>query len=138
MGLVPDIQEQASRDNARAVLKQYRRYSRIVGRPLVDIKSPSLDGMPRTASFENRTEARLVEGFNARDELTEIQRAMGWLSFQEYWVLYYSYCTPEPLLTNEIASRVGLASDDSVDYIKRKALMTFAESYRHGAALKFT
>lgn len=137
MALVPEIDEQVSRNNARDQLKQYRRISRMAGKPLVDIKSPSMDGMPKASAYDNGVEASLVNKFNARIELAEMERAMACLSYQQYWVLFYSYCTPEPLEINEVASRVGLANEDAVDYVKRGALMLFAEAFHHGRLLKF-
>ncbi|MFD1430612.1 MULTISPECIES: ArpU family phage packaging/lysis transcriptional regulator [Lacticaseibacillus] len=137
MALVPDVDEQASRDNARKVLKEYRRYARMVGEPLVDIKSPSIDGMPRTQSFENSVEAKLTDRFNADLEYAAMRNALASMPFQFYWVLYYSFCTPAPMTAEEIAARVGLANKDAVDYVKRQALMWFAEAFKHGQCLKF-
>lgn len=138
MALIPEIDEQTSRDNARAVLKQYRRYSRMAGRALTDIQSPTIDDMPKATHYENRQEVALTETFNAQIEFEACQQALARLPFVSYWTLYYSYCTPYQLSGNEIAERIGVANDDAVDYLKRRALIEFAEAYKGGVLLKFT
>ncbi|WP_179395042.1 ArpU family phage packaging/lysis transcriptional regulator [Lacticaseibacillus absianus] len=138
MGLVPDIDEQASRDKARDVLRDFRRVARMAGRPLVDIKSPTVSDMPKATPFGNQTESKLTETFDARQSIDTIIRAMALLPAQSYWVLYYSYCTPEELSQYEIQVRMNTTSDNVVDYLKRKALLEFAEAYPGQKLLVFT
>ncbi|WP_262315383.1 ArpU family phage packaging/lysis transcriptional regulator [Lacticaseibacillus parakribbianus] len=129
MGLVPDIDEQASRDNARDLLKDFRRIARMAGRPLTDIKSPTVTDIPRATGYGNLQEKRLTETFDAQQTLETIIQALALLPVQSYWVLFYSYCTPEPLTGYEIAARLNVDNDGVVRYMRHRALMEFAEAF---------
>ena len=141
MALIPEIDEQACRDNARRVLKSYRRLARMAGRPLADLKSPSIDGMPKAKSFENGVEASLVakldKVFDARDRMDIIDNALALCSFQSRWVLYFCYCTPEELALWQVAERLGVENAGVVKYQKKIALMEFAEAYPNNELMVF-
>ena len=137
MTLIPEIDEQASRDNARRLLKQFRRLARMAGRPLVDVKSPTITDMPKAHPFGNGVEIKMTDTFDAQSEVDTILQAMALLSPDSFWVLYYSYCTPEVLNGFEIAARLNVDNDKVVDYMKRKALLQFAEAYPNQLLLQF-
>lgn len=101
----------------------------MAGRPLVEIKSPTIDDMPKAQAYGNSAEKRIVGIINAQVEIDKIQQAMSFLSFDNYWVLYYSYFTPKPLSNDEISKLIKVATDKTVDYRKAKALIQFAEAY---------
>ncbi|MCG4280899.1 ArpU family phage packaging/lysis transcriptional regulator [Lacticaseibacillus saniviri] len=138
MTLIPQIDEQKSRDNARDLLKAYRRLARMAGRPLTNYKSPTIDDMPKAQSFSNLAEKQMIDHFSAEQEIKWIDRAMQFLSFESYWVLYFSYCTDELMKGEKIAERMGYANDNMVDYQKRKALLEFAEAFNNSELLEFT
>lgn len=137
MTLIPEIDEQASRDNARGLLKQFRRLARMAGRPLIDVKSPTITDMPKAHPFGNGVEIKMTDTFDAQSAVDTILRAMALLNPESFWVLYYSYCTPEVLTGFEIAARLNVDNDKVVDYMKRKALLQFAESYPNQMLLQF-
>lgn len=137
VALIPEIDEKASRDNARDVLREYRRLARMAGRPLVDVKSPTISDMPKAHPFGNGVEIRMTDTFNAQVEINIVDRAMSLLPTQSYWVLFYSYCTPEVLTGLEVAARLGVDNDHIVNYLKRQALMEFAEAYPNQELLTF-
>lgn len=137
MTLIPEIDEQASRDNARSLLKQFRRLARMAGRPLIDVKSPTITDMPKAHPFGNGIEIKMTDTFDAQGEVDTILRAMALLNPESFWVLYYSYCTPEVLTGFEIADRLNVDNDKVVDYMKRKALLQFAEAYPNQTLLQF-
>lgn len=137
MGLVPDIDEHASRENAREVLRDYRRVARMAGRPLVDIKSPTITDMPKAHPFGNGVEIKLTDTFNAREMLARVDQAMSLLPTQSYWVLFYTYCTPEVLTGFEIAARLDVGSDRTIEYLRHRALLEFAEAYPDQELIKF-
>ncbi|MFD1411505.1 ArpU family phage packaging/lysis transcriptional regulator [Lapidilactobacillus gannanensis] len=127
--LLPELDDKATRRNARAVLNRFRSYARMAGRPLVEIKSPTIDDMPKAQAYGNSAEKRIVGIINAQVEIEKIQQAMAFLSFDNYLVLYYSYFVPEKLSNDEIAKKIKVLTDKNVDYRKRKALLQFAEAY---------
>lgn len=133
MALIPEVDERASRNKARDMLKSYRRLSRMAGRPLVDYQSPTIDDMPKAQSFRNNTEAglisRLSKRFDAEAEMRVIDNALALIPFRSHWVLYFSYCTPEELTTWQVADRLGVEGPKVVDYLKHIALLQFAEAY---------
>lgn len=65
MGLLPEIDVRASRDKARELLSKYRRLARMAGIKPSNIKSPQIDGMPRTPQFANHTEDKIVNHLDA-------------------------------------------------------------------------
>ena len=131
MGLIPEIpeiDEKASRQQARELLSKYRRYSRMAGVRLTDIQSPTIDGMPKSSSYENRAEAKIVNHIDAETIVHNCQQAMQLLGTTSYWVLYYTYFC-EPALTHyQIAAKVGYAAG-SIDKLKLRGLLEFAEAY---------
>lgn len=133
MALFPEIDEKASCDKARQKLKEYRHYARLAGRPLTDLKSPSMDGMPKAKSFQNGTEASLVarldKVLDAEAHLGVIDNALALCSFNSKWCLYFCYCTPEDLPLWQVAKRMGVDNASNVKYQKRSALLEFAEAY---------
>lgn len=141
MGLVPDIDEQASRDKAKRKLKQYKTLSLMAHRPLVDIKSPVMDGMPSAPSVENRTESAVVKAITktaeAQAELDRIEYTFATLTVQSQWILRFSFCMPERLGDWEIADRVGVATAKTVSRLRKQALLDFAEAYPQQVLIVF-
>lgn len=129
LGLLPEINVQASKDKARELLSQYKRLTRMAGVKLTDIQSPSLDGMPKSPSFENKAEEKIVKRINAESVISDIQQAMSVLAPTSYWVLYYSYFQATPLTYIQIADKLVGYSEESIDYLKGRALLEFAEAY---------
>ncbi|MCI1985309.1 MAG: autolysin [Lactobacillus sp.] len=133
MGLFPEIDEKASCAKARRELKKYRHYARMAGRPLADLKSPSVDGMPKAKSFQNGVEASLVERLDkvmdAEAHLGVIDNALALCKYQSRWVLYFSYCTPEDLALWQVAERAGAGNVGTLKRQKAAALLEFAEAY---------
>lgn len=131
---IPEIDEKASIQQARNLLKKYRRFSRVAGVKLTDISSPKLDGMPKTKSYGNQVEERLVKHLDAEKVTADINIAMKSLNETSFKVLYYSYCSNSKFTYYQIAPKIGY-SGESIDYLKRIALLEFAESYKHGELL---
>ena len=73
MVLLPELDDKATRRNARAVLNRFRSYARMAGRPLVEIKSPTIDDMPKAQAYDNSAEKRIVGVINAQVEIEKIQ-----------------------------------------------------------------
>lgn len=129
MGLLPEIDEHASRESARGLLSQYRRLSRIAGVRLTDIQSPTIDGMPKSPSYDNRAEQKILRHTEALVIIEKVQQAMFLMSRTSYWVIYYSYLCEPKLSYYQISQKLIGYSEESVDYLKRIALLEFAEAY---------
>ncbi len=136
MGLLPEIDADKCVENAREILSQYRRLSRMAGRKLTDIQSPTFDGMPRASSYENRNETKIVNHIDAEMIVDNCQQAMSIISKNSYWVLYYSYFCEPALTYYQIAKKISY-SEESIDYLKRKGLLEFAEAYPNGKLLVY-
>lgn len=137
MGLLPEINVRASREQARELLSQYRRYSRMAGVRLTDVQSPTIDGMPKSPSYDNRTEIKIVDHIDARAVISKVQQAMQLLPKTSYWVIYYSYLCEPKLSYYQISTKMVGYSEESIDYLKRKALLEFAEAYPNGQLLVY-
>ena len=109
----------------------------MAGRPLIDIKSPTVSDMPKAQSYGNSQEKHIVGVINAKAEVEKIQQAMSFLPAESYWVLYYSYFTPDYLIGWEIADKLGVSDDKVVNWRKNKALLEFAEAYPEQKLLVF-
>lgn len=133
---LPEVDEKLSIAQARGLLSKYRRLSRIAGVRLTDIRSPQLDGMPRTKGYGNQAEDRLINHLDAETIINEINMAMQYLNETSAKVLYYSYCSANTFTYYQIASKIDY-SDGSIDHLKRVALMEFSECYKHGELLVF-
>ncbi|WP_261806131.1 ArpU family phage packaging/lysis transcriptional regulator [Lapidilactobacillus luobeiensis] len=129
MGLLPEIDVRASREMARDLLSQYPRLTRIAGVRLIDLQSPTIDGMPKIQQYGNRIENKMVEHIDAVTIIDNIQQAMQILRPTSYWVLYYSYFVEVPLTYEAIAGKLVGYSGQTIDYLKKRALLEFAEAY---------
>ncbi|MCV2501998.1 ArpU family phage packaging/lysis transcriptional regulator, partial [Melissococcus plutonius] len=92
MELLLKVDQIETKKNARLVLKQYRRWQRIAGRPAIDIKSPIITDMPKNDSVFNQVEKRVIERVNAKVERDKIVRALVALSVVNRQILYFTYC----------------------------------------------
>lgn len=133
MALIPEIDEAASRENARRELKQYKTLARMAHKALVDIKSPTVSDMPKAPANGNGVEIRLTDCISdradAEAELNRIDTAMSYLPARSYWLLYFAYCSSEDLSLWQIAERIGVEDAKTVSYLKGIALLQFAEAY---------
>ncbi len=95
MNLLREVDFKQTRDNARSVLKNFRRLERIAGRSLVDIKSPVITDMPKVPSHGNRAEDAMIQLADAETERNAILGALMALSLISRQILYYSFCDVE-------------------------------------------
>ena len=137
VGLLPEIDERASRELARELLSNYRRYSRMAGVKLTDIKSPTIDGMPKSSSYDNRIEDKIVNHIDAEQIIYNVQQAMQFLDKTSYWVIYYSYLCEPQLSYYQISQKLVGYSEESIDYLKRRGLIRFAEAYPNGKLIVY-
>ncbi|MCV2498227.1 ArpU family phage packaging/lysis transcriptional regulator [Melissococcus plutonius] len=131
MELLLKVDQIETKKNARLVLKQYRRWQRIAGRPAIDIKSPIITDMPKNDSVFNQVEKRVIERVNAKVERDKIVRALVALSVVNRQILYFTYCDVEKRSNLWIGNAIGF-SDKNIEKLKSRALLEFAEAYQGG------
>ncbi|WP_429975469.1 ArpU family phage packaging/lysis transcriptional regulator [Enterococcus sp. DIV0086] len=137
MRLFPDIDTKKTKMNARKVLAQYRKWERIAGKSLIDIRSPHLSDMPRTLGVSvNKTQDGIVERVYAEMERDAILRALASLSIVSRQILHYSFCVQDHYSNYKIAREVGY-SERSIQRMKSEALIEFAEAYRNGKIIAY-
>lgn len=135
MTLLPKLDERQTRKNARGVLKQYRKWQRIAGRPLIDIKSPIITDIPKSESIGNRAEDAILERLSAEYERDCIISALASLAVVNRQILYYSFCDIEKHSNYEIGILLRGYSEKNVEKLKGIALIEFAEAYKKGILL---
>lgn len=137
MNLLREVNFKQTRDNARSVLKNFRRLERIAGRSLVDIKSPVITDMPKVPSHGNRTEDAMIQLADAETERNAILAALMALSLISRQILYYSFCDIEKHSNYEIGQLICGYGEKNVEKLKSNALIEFAEAYKKGSLIAY-
>lgn len=133
MALLPDIDKAASRANARRQLKQYRTLARMAHVKLDDLKSPTIDDMPKAPSTRNRAEDSVIDRISDTEEawreLKRIDAALNYLPMRSHCLLVISYCRAEEPSLDEVAEMMGISDGKTASYLRDIALLEFAEAY---------
>ena len=137
MNLLREVNFKQTRDNARSVLKNFRRLERIAGRSLVDIKSPVITDMPKVPSHGNKSEDAIIQLADAETERNAILGALMALSLISRQILYYSFCDVEKHSNYEIGQLICGYGEKNVEKLKSNALIEFAEAYKKGALIAY-
>ena len=133
--LFPKIDTKKTKMNARKVLAQYRKWERITGKSMIDIRSPQLSDMPKTLGVSvNKTQDGIVERVYAEMQRDAILRALERLSFVSRQILFMTYVEREKYSVWEIAKELGY-SEPHVKRLRHIALLEFAEAYKNGQLL---
>lgn len=118
-----------TKDNARVVLKRYLTWQRIAGKPVIDLKSPIIDDMPKAQNTINNTHSSLLNKIDAARERDDIIQALLSISTRSRLILYYTYCDTRDYTRIEIGEIIN-CSEDTVKVARSAALLEFAEAYR--------
>lgn len=145
LGLFDEVNPKKSRMNARHVLSRYRLFARMANRQLpVNIKSPSIDGMPKAPTVQGGgLEDRLIREadrqLEAQRELNIIIDAVNALNKEEQLTIYYTYMTKEKEKDLSISRRIydNNVSLRTMQNVRDRALMKFCEAYKGGVLLVF-
>lgn len=135
MMLLKEVDFRATRQNARNVLKNYRRLERIAGRSKIDVRSPIITDMPRCEGG-NKAEDAIIQMMDAEAERDAIVAALLALGLASRQILHYSFCLPDQFSNVRIASEMGY-SVRQIERMKSDALVEFAESYRRGKLIAY-
>lgn len=136
MMLLREIDFRRTRQNAKSILRNYRRLERIDGRSKIDVRSPIITDMPKTPSNGNKSEDAIIQMMDAEAERDAIVVALLALGIDSRQVLYYSYCTVDRYSNVGIAQQMGYSVRTIEDY-KATALIEFAEAYRKGKLIEY-
>lgn len=136
MQLLKEVDFKQTRENARSVLKNFRRLERIAGRSLIDVKSPIITDMPKAPKLGNSAENAIVQLLDAETERDAILAALMALSINSRQILYYCYCVPDNYSNYKISREVGY-SERSIQRMKSEGLIEFAEAYKNGKLIAY-
>lgn len=136
IALLREVDFYQTKCNARKILKKYRKWVRISGKSMIDIKSPIMSDMPKGDRWGNKVEDGMIQFMEAEAERDAILAALMALGIISRQVLYYRYCTPESNSNTKIASEIGY-SERSVERLMSDALIEFAEAYKKGRLLEY-
>ncbi|EGO6570120.1 ArpU family phage packaging/lysis transcriptional regulator [Enterococcus faecalis] len=134
--LLKEVDFRQTRNNARNVLKSFRRLERIAGRSLIDIRTPIITDMPKGTSYGNKAEEAIVQMMNVEAERDAILTALMSLSIISRQILHYSFCVQDHYSNYKIAGEIGY-SERSIQRMKPEALIEFAEAYRNGVLIVY-
>lgn len=135
MTLVRELDYRQTKDNARKVLSQLRKWERIAGKSLIDVRSPMITDMPRSLGVSvNRAADGIAERLHAEMERDAILSALARLSYRSREILSMTYRDVEKASVYEISLALGY-SEIAVKKFRSVALLEFAEAYKNGRLL---
>lgn len=135
MTLVRELDYRQTKDNARKVLSQLRKWERIAGKSLIDVRSPMITDMPRSLGVSvNRAADGIAERVHAEMERDAILSALARLSYKSREILSMTYRDVEKASVYEISLALGY-SEIAVKKSRSVALLEFAEAYKNGRLL---
>ena len=161
MVLFPKIDEKSTKENAREILKSYSPMKRRIsfGDSMYNLtQAIQYSDMPKSQSNRNGQEHKTAMMFSyvSKEEigytklLGEIDLAISSLPDLYQKILRYSYCEINTYRINEIAARIkGYRVNEhgqyeefhysvkTIEKLKSKALIQFAEAYKGGELLAF-
>lgn len=95
IALLREVDFYQTKCNARKILKNYRKWVRIAGKSMIDIKSPVMSDMPKGDRWGNKAEDGMIQFMEAEAERDAILAALMSLGITSRQVLYYRYCAPD-------------------------------------------
>lgn len=129
--LLPEINVEVTKKNARNVLRQYSRLEREAGKNYSQRLTVEITDMPRgSASIRNTpVESMVVDRVTAETKCWDILQALFLLPRISREVLWYAYIDKEHWSVTKIARALGY-SDKAIEKYKSRALLEFAEAYQ--------
>lgn len=106
--------------------KEYPRMCRVAGINPASIKSPSMDGMPKSEGFGNSAEEKVVDHLGKLEQVELVLKAIRYCDATSQFILIESLIQHK---SNDIVSdELGYMNSRFSDY-KAYALQAFADSY---------
>ena len=116
-------------ENAKEVLGNYWHHKRLAQRTKIALRSPVMDGMPKSPSYGNKAEDKLVSHADELYYLNACENAINIIEDEDYRIILWEtyIISPSKRLTND-AIVAKLKMERSAFYIARnRALYAFAE-----------
>lgn len=85
--LLNQLDETSTIKNSKKILNDYGRYKRIANRDILFLKSPAMNGMPRSNSGENNEEKKIVNKVAAETIVATIENCIAEIYGSEYRML---------------------------------------------------
>lgn len=126
--MIKEADIKQTKENARAILKQYRSLERKADRNPIDIRSPFINDMPKGPSRGNKLEDALIQNIEIKEKLSAIEYALSRLSLMSRQTLFYTYCVKDIMTNDEIADNLGVATR-TLNRMKSEALLEFADVF---------
>ena len=131
-----NVDEDATIDNAKRVLGDYRRWKLKARRVSFSLQSPTYDGMPKSPNYENTADQKHVNRLNAQFMYTLVEKvidAVGEIDdhaavLSKVLLYKYIYGWTNVKCVQELDSM----AERTFDRYLREALLTFAEIYPDG------
>ncbi len=134
--LLREIDFRRTRQNAKSILRNYRRLERIAGRSKIDVRSPIITDMPKTPSNGNKSEDAIIQMMDAeaeRDAIVVALLALG-IDSRQFCIIRIALLIDTQMFG--IAQQMGYSVRTIEDY-KATALIEFAEAYRKGKLIEY-
>ncbi|MCS8593092.1 ArpU family phage packaging/lysis transcriptional regulator [Enterococcus faecium] len=126
--MIKEADIKQTKENARAILRQYRSLQRKADRSPIDIRSPFIDDMPKEPSKGNLLEDAIIQNMESKEKLKSIEYALSRLGLISRQTLYYTYCVRDSMTNDEIADNLGVATR-TFNRMKSEALLEFADVF---------
>lgn len=128
--LLPDVDVEATKNNARRVLRQYSRLEREAGKNYSQRLTVEISDMPRGSASIKSTpiEDMVTKKVTAEKKVWEILEAIYLLPRLSKEILWYSYIDKDHWSVTKIARALDY-SDKAIEKYKSRALIEFAEAY---------
>lgn len=142
MDFLKEIDKQSTKNNAYKLLKQYRRFSRMVGEEYTPKLTPTYTLEPKTVrsynSGSSQTEALVTRRVSAWNEMEAIMKAINRvIDPLVRQVLIEKYCKWQIRTDCEIYMELGYSESEFYRKLER-GVIEFAEAYRGGELLVFS
>lgn len=123
--MLPELDATKTGENVRRFFHHdWPRYMNRAGTTPAELKSPSFDAMPKSPSFENSQERKMMVIFNAQTAIACVMETLK--SCREANREVLTYCYIDGLPDWKVAQKMGY-SDAQEQRIKSKACCEFAE-----------
>lgn len=131
-----EIDKQKSVENARNILKKYRRHFLISGECFESSITSRYSLVPRSETNVNnpRIDNHLNRKLESEKYLRRVHEATNKMNTHRQKILYYRFMDKEELSNYEISKLIGL-SESSFKKDLRKALLEFSYSFEGGLLL---
>lgn len=126
--MIKEADIKQTKENARAILRQYRSLQRKADRSPIDIRSPFIDDMPKAPSKGNQLEDAIIQNMESKEKMKSIEYALSRLGLISRQTLYYTYCVRDSMTNDEIADNLGVATR-TLNRMKSEALLEFADVF---------